>query len=226
MNKRFFYEGIADDFDELMNAFDVRRRLEVVFDQLLTDDLTGLRLLDVGCGTGRFSERAHARGAEVVALDVGPNLLRQAMARADVRAVVGDGLRLPFRDQSFDVVVSSEMIEHTTSPADAVREMARVLKPGGRLALTCPNRVWLWLVRLATALRLRPFHGYENFPSFAELERVTVANGLSVRSHVGLHPWPFQIRFLWRLSRWVDTRYGAGAWARIMINQAILADKP
>ena len=64
MSKRFFYETIAGDFDELMNAFDVRRRLEVVYDQFLTGDLAGLRLLDVGCGTGRFSERAHQRGAE------------------------------------------------------------------------------------------------------------------------------------------------------------------
>jgi len=225
MRKQYFYEEIAGDFDRLMNAFDVGRRLEVVYDQLLTGDLAGLRLLDVGCGTGRFSERARQRGAEVVALDLGPNLLRQTLARADVRPVVGDGLRLPFKDASFDVVVSSEMIEHTTNPAAAVGEMARVLKPGGRLALTCPNKVWLWLVRLATAVKLRPFDGYENFPSFRALERFADDSGLRVRSHVGLHPWPFQIRWLWRLSRWVDRRYGAGPWSRLMINQAILADK-
>lgn len=226
MNKQFFYEGIAGDFDELMNAFDVRRRLEVVYDQFLTGDLAGVRLLDVGCGTGRFSERAHQRGAEVVALDVGPNLLKQALARADVSPVVGDGLRLPFQDESFDVVVSSEMIEHTTSPVTAVGEMARVLRPGGRLALTCPNKVWLWLVRLATTVKLRPFDGYENFPSFPELERFASGNGLRIRSHIGLHPWPFQFRLLCGLSRWVDMRYGAGPWSRVMINQAILADKP
>ena len=91
MSKQFFYEDIAGDFDELMNAFDVRRRLEVVYDQFLTGDLAGLRLLDVGCGTGRFSERACQRGAEAVALDVGPNLLKRALAGADVAPVVGDG---------------------------------------------------------------------------------------------------------------------------------------
>ena len=124
------------------------------------------------------------------------------------------------------MVVSSEMIEHTTSPVTAVGEMARVLRPGGRLALTCPNKVWLWLVRLATTVKLRPFDGYENFPSFPELERFASGNGLRIRSHIGLHPWPFQFRLLCGLSRWVDMRYGAGPWSRVMINQAILADKP
>ncbi len=225
-NKRFFYEGIADDFDALMNPYDVQRRLDVVFDQLLTEDIAGLRLLDVGCGTGRFSERARRRGARVVAMDLGPRLLEITLDKADIWPVVGDGLMLPFKDEGFDVVVSSEMIEHTTNPAAAVREMARVLKPRGRLVLTCPNKAWLWSVRLATLLKLRPFQGYEHFPSFSELEKSVTVSGLVVRQHVGLHPWPFQIRPLWVLSRWIDHNYGSGRWARIMINQAILADKP
>ncbi len=159
-DKRLFYDSIAGDFDALMNPFDVGRRLDVVFERLLAGELAGLSLLDVGCGTGRFSQRARRRGAKVVALDIGTGLARMTAAKAGVRAVAGDALSLPFRDNSFDVVVSSETIEHTTSPAAAVGEMARVLRAGGRLALTCPNKLWLGPVRLASALGLRPFAGY------------------------------------------------------------------
>jgi 2-polyprenyl-3-methyl-5-hydroxy-6-metoxy-1,4-benzoquinol methylase len=223
--KIYFYEDIADNFDELMNAYDVQRRVEVLFDELLTVDLRGKLLLDLGCGTGWFSRRARARGADVVSVDLGSGLLKQVLAKARVRPVAGNALALPFRDASFDVVVSSEMIEHTTDPAQAVREMARVLKPGGPLALTCPNRAWLWLVNLATALKLRPFQGYENFPSFDLLAQMVRANGLTIAHHRGLHAWPFQATALQGLSRRVDLRFGTGPWGRWMINQAILATK-
>lgn len=223
--KIYFYEDIAADFDELMNIYDVTRRVEVMFDEMLTADLRGKLLLDLGCGTGWFSRRARERGADVVSVDLGPSLLKQVLRKAPVRPVAGSALNLPFRDSSFDVVVSSEMIEHTTDPAQAVREMARVLKPGGPLALTCPNRAWLWLVNLATHLKLRPFQGYENFPSFGMLADMVRANGLTIESHRGLHAWPFQITPLQTLSRAVDRRFGRGPWGRWMINQAVLATK-
>jgi 2-polyprenyl-3-methyl-5-hydroxy-6-metoxy-1,4-benzoquinol methylase len=223
--KVYFYENIAENFDELMNSYDVHRRVEVLFDELLTIDLHGKRVLDLGCGTGFFSRRARERGADVVSVDLGPGLLKQVMAKAHVVPVAGNALALPFRDASFDVVVSSEMIEHTTDPMQAVREMARVLKPGGPLALTCPNRAWLWLVNLATVLKLRPFQGYENFPSFNLLAQMVRATGLSIAHHRGLHAWPFQIGALQGLSRRVDRSFGSGPWGHWMINQAILAWK-
>jgi ubiquinone/menaquinone biosynthesis C-methylase UbiE len=223
--KVYFYENIAENFDELMNSYDVQRRVEVLFDELLTIDLRGKRLLDLGCGTGFFSRRARELGAEVVSVDLGPGLLKQVMAKARVVPVAGNALALPFRDASFDVVVSSEMIEHTTDPMQAVREMARVLKPGGPLALTCPNRAWLWLVNLATILKLRPFQGYENFPSFNLLAQMVRATGLTIAQHRGLHAWPFQIGVLQGLSRRVDRSFGNGPWGHWMINQAVLAWK-
>jgi 2-polyprenyl-3-methyl-5-hydroxy-6-metoxy-1,4-benzoquinol methylase len=223
--KVYFYENIAADFDTLLNSYDTQRRVEVLFDELLTMDLHGKKLLDLGCGTGWFSRRARERGAEVVSVDLGPGLLKQVLAKASVLPVAGNALALPFASGTFDVVVSSEMIEHTTDPMQAVREMARVLKPGGPLALTCPNRAWLWLVNLATVLKLRPFQGYENFPRFDELAKMVRATGLTIAQHQGLHAWPFQVTPLHGASRRVDQRFGKSAWGRWMINQAILAWK-
>jgi len=62
--KLYFYDTIADRFDELVNAYDLRRRLEIVFDELLgPGDLTGRTVLDVCCGSGWFSREAARRGA-------------------------------------------------------------------------------------------------------------------------------------------------------------------
>ena len=116
----------------------------------------GQRILDMGCGGGRHAFEAWRRGATVVALDYSESELK------DVRAVVGgmlaageiagstteapggvcngDALNLPFPDDAFDVVVCSEVLEHLWADDRAIAELFRVLKPGGRMAVTVPNR--------------------------------------------------------------------------------------
>ena len=164
---QYFYERIAERFDGLDHPDDVRRRLSVVFDECLgTTRLAGMRTLDAGCGYGVFSEAAIKRGAAVVSLDIGERLVARAIARAGSRGLVADVCRLAVRDQSFDVVISSEMLEHTDAPEQAIKELARVLRADGLLVLTTPNRVWQGAVRAASRLRLRPFRGLE------ELRRV------------------------------------------------------
>jgi 2-polyprenyl-3-methyl-5-hydroxy-6-metoxy-1,4-benzoquinol methylase len=222
---KFYFTTIAKNFDALMDPYDLQRRLDIVFDELLPGDLAGLEVLDAGCGTGWFSSLAHKRGARVTSLDLGLPLLRETTRKAVVSPIMGDSLRLPFCDGAFDALVSSEMIEHTEDPALAVREMGRVLKPGGLLALTCPNRLWLPIVKLAGQLRLRPFHGHEDSPGYRQLEGMVNQAGLRVEEHFGFHPWPFQIQFLRGVSRQVDLWFGrrlAGHW---MINQAVLGRK-
>lgn len=220
-----FYERIADRFEGLDHPADVRERLRVVFDVCLADvPLAGRRVLDAGCGYGLFSAAAAARGARVVSLDIGPRLVALARTRGGGHGVVGDACRLPVRDASFDVVIASEMLEHTAEPARAVDELTRVLEPGGVLVMTTPNRAWQPVVRLASRLRLRAFQGLENFVGWAALERACAAAGLETRLHVGFHPWPFQIG-LGRAARWVERGTGRGRLARLMVNQALLGRK-
>ena len=115
-------------------------------------------LLDHGCGWGAFSLAAAERTAAVVALDlVIPRVrfttLRAQQSGADhVAGVVGGGLpRLPFRDASFDAVVMNGVLEWiptvvpgepTAVQAERLREVARVLRPGGSLLLGIENRYW------------------------------------------------------------------------------------
>lgn len=222
---RFFYDTIADTFEGLDHPHDIRRRLEIVFDELLDDSaLHGGRVLDAGCGYGAFSRLAVKRGAKVISCDIAKNLVARASTTAQSRGVVGDACALGFRDASFATIVSSEMLEHVERAGDAVKELARVLAPGGILVLTTPNRPWQGVVRLASRLHLRPFQGYENFLWWSELEAACVAAGLQVLRHIGFHAWPFQFG-LGNLSRSVDRRLGKSFWAKLMINQAIVARK-
>lgn len=121
---------------------------------LLTVDLERLRLrsgeklLDAGCGEGRHCFGALERGAHVVGLDLdlaslraGAGDLRRRAAECDrLGALVhGNAFRLPFADGTFDKVICSEVMEHVHDYRAAARELARVTKPGGCLAITIPT---------------------------------------------------------------------------------------
>ena len=114
----------------------------------------GDRLLDLGCGAGRHAFEALRRGARVVAFDYDEAELKDmaAMAAAmdqagDVPApggsttTRGDATRLPFPDGSFDRIIAAEVLEHIPDDGTAIRELARVLRPGGTMAVTVPS--WL-----------------------------------------------------------------------------------
>lgn len=98
------------------------------------------RLLDVGCGTGALLDavrRAHP-GARAIGVDLAPEMLRVARRKLPdaVALVAADAARLPFGAESFDVVVSSSSFHYWPDPAASLRELRRVLWPGGRLAIT------------------------------------------------------------------------------------------
>lgn len=219
-SRELFYDTIADRFDGLMNGYDVERRLAVVFGRLLRDvPLSGRRVLDAGCGTGRFSERAARAGGDVVSFDIGPRLLTQTRRRCGTPPVCGDVLSLPFPDGQFDVVISSECIEHTRDPAAAAAELLRVCRPGGCVVMTCPNRFWRWSCTLAGALRIRPYQGLENWPGWLALRRWVRAAGGTIESHVGLHLFPFVVPALQPLLRRLDR--AGGRLGPIYLNQAM-----
>jgi SAM-dependent methyltransferase len=110
---------------------------ELLLDRVMSrlcGEVAGLRALDDGCGEGRFSRILAAAGAEVVALDRTERMVRAANERrcgpeAVVRAT---GERLPFRDRSFELLVSYIVLVDIPDFRAAIREMARVLRPGGR----------------------------------------------------------------------------------------------
>ncbi|MEE8169959.1 MAG: methyltransferase domain-containing protein [Phycisphaerae bacterium] len=104
---------------------------------------TAFSVLDVGCGTGIWASLVRAAGlpASVVGLDFSPEMCRRARERADTVGANGtsfvnaDSEHLPFRDGSFDLVTCSHSFHHYPHQQEVVRDMNRVLRPGGRLLL-------------------------------------------------------------------------------------------
>jgi SAM-dependent methyltransferase len=97
----------------------------------------GTRLLDVATGPGYVAGQAAERGADVVGLDVTEEMLQLARSRhPGIEFVRGDAHQLPFEDRSFDAGICNFGLLHFGRPDRAVSELARVLRPGGRAALT------------------------------------------------------------------------------------------
>jgi SAM-dependent methyltransferase len=114
----------------------------------------GTKVIDVGCGAGRHSFESYRRGADVVAFDQDAaelanvhTVLRamagagEAPASATAETVAGDALALPYPDRTFDCVIASEILEHVPADDAVIDELIRVLKIGGRLAVSVPR--WL-----------------------------------------------------------------------------------
>jgi ubiquinone/menaquinone biosynthesis C-methylase UbiE len=101
----------------------------------------GQRVLDVATGPGYVAERAAARGARPVGLDLAQGMLELARRRVGgIEFVRGDAEQLPFGDGCFDAVVGGLVINHLPRPQNAVLEAARVLAPGGAVAFSAWDR--------------------------------------------------------------------------------------
>lgn len=191
-SKMYFYESFASEFDSKMNMYDTNKRLEVFFEEFLsTEDLNGKSLLDAGCGTGWFSKIASEKGASVTSMDLGENLLAEVAKKCDSKRVVGSILEIPFPENTFDVVVSSEVIEHTPDPYKALHEIYRVLKPGGIMVLSTPNKFWYWTLWVANVLKLRPYQGLENWSGYFQLKKECKKAGFKLEKTAGVHIIPF-----------------------------------
>lgn len=145
------------------------------------------RILDVGCGGGFVSEALAAADCDVVGVDVASTNIRAAISRPHVATYLrADAHRLPFRSESFDGVVVSEVLEHVADPGRVLGEAARVLRPGGRVLFSGPNRTRLSrlvLIDLAQRRRLTRLlpaglHRWEAFVGPRRLTELAAAAAL------------------------------------------------
>lgn len=160
--------------------------------------LAGARVLDVGCGGGLFSEALAASGAQVVAIDLAPEVLGVARLH-----LIESGRQVDYRETgaealaaaepgSFDVVACMEMLEHVPDPAAVIRACAALLKPGGQLFLSTINRTpaafALAIVgaEYVAGLLPRGTHHYQQFLRPAELDTALRRAGLVLREVRGL----------------------------------------
>jgi ubiquinone/menaquinone biosynthesis C-methylase UbiE len=117
--------------------YGVRRRLEAL--QSLTS-FEGKTVLDIGCGFGAYGLATEKRGAKI---SVGVDINREYIKRSALSfLVLADAHVLPFRDSCFDIVLMVEVLEHLSHEVEALKEARRVLKKGGLLLLTVPNKFY------------------------------------------------------------------------------------
>ncbi len=114
-----------------------RRRLEMIV-TAAGERIRG-RLLENGCGVGMYVEHLAPLGGRVIGLEYDFERAAQAAARS-TGILNAAGEALPFPDASFNLILSHEVLEHVQDDHQAVREILRVLKPGGRAVIFCPNR--------------------------------------------------------------------------------------
>lgn len=168
--------------------------------------LAGARVCDVGCGGGLLSEAMAARGAEVVGIDLGEDVIGVARLH-----LLESGLAVDYRfigvealaasePASFDAVTCMELLEHVPDPAAVVAACAALLKPGGRLFLSTLNRTpkafALAVLGAEYLLGLLPrgTHQYARFIRPAELGRWLRAAGMDLEDLSGLRYDPLQRR--------------------------------
>jgi SAM-dependent methyltransferase len=150
------------------------------------------RVLDIGCGTGELARRIRDEhpATAVVGCDFSAGMLAHAQAKNQAASwVQGDACRLPFRDGSFDVVISTEAFHWFPDQDAALREAWRVLAPGGRLLLALiagPPPVVNRIVRVGSRLVGEPFY----WPTRSELSGMLERAGFGVENCRRLFRFP------------------------------------
>jgi SAM-dependent methyltransferase len=162
--------------------------------------ITGLKVLDLACGTGYGAGVLRAKACQVVSVDINADALEFGRARYGLHAVRADAEALPFAGGSFGAVVSFETVEHLANPGRFLAELARVLRPDGIVVLSTPN--------LERSAGNNPYH--LNEMSLTGLLGLCVDSGFRAACIMGQH-WRLRgsafarvkglRRFAWKIQR-------------------------
>ena len=175
-----------------MSPYDVTQRIGLI-KAWIPSEARELSCLEMGCGTGRISEAVFELVGELTVADISEKLAKKVGERLGVRWNRQDACELQFPENAFDLIVSSECIEHTQDPRQALKEMARVLKPGGTIVVTSPNKAWYPLLWLSMVTKVRRFTGNENWLFPWEAKSVLEENGMCDMKLGGCHLFPWQV---------------------------------
>jgi 2-polyprenyl-6-hydroxyphenyl methylase/3-demethylubiquinone-9 3-methyltransferase len=163
------------------------------------------KILDVGCGAGLISNELAKDGYELHGVDQSASSIevakRHAPRGSKVHYSAGDAFALPYEDQSFDVVMLLDFLEHVEDPAAAIKEAGRVLKPNGMMLFYTFNRTWIAGLLAVKAVEFiakdcpKNFHLLSMFIKPVELQQMLEGAKVKFVEFRGLRPiifhWPF-----------------------------------
>jgi ubiquinone/menaquinone biosynthesis C-methylase UbiE len=186
----------------------------------LVGSLAGQRLLDVGCGDGALALEFARRGAAVVGLDADPEMIAAAQQHigrtsSQMQFIEGQAENLPFHHETFDRVVAVTVLCFVCDAERAIVEMARVLRPGGRLVIGELGSRSLW----AAHRRIRGWLGNPTwrsamFRTAKELRNFVQAaglNGIEIRGAVHYPPCAIAARVLAPIDIWIGQKTTFGS---------------
>jgi coenzyme F420 hydrogenase subunit beta len=226
---RAFWDSVADEYvhDGRTMAETHFQRFERAFAHFRPN--RRMRALNIWSRNGEAIDyfRCRAPDIELVNAEVSPRLIEKARARHPAEAFVNTDLgSLPFADNEFDFVLSLETLEHAPDPLGFLRELARVLRPGGRLVLSCPPataELPLWLYE-----RFLPNHGEgpHRFLSSREVKRLLQAAGLELKRHESTLFIPAGPHLLRRVEPLVERIAANTPLAELGIRQFFVCERP
>lgn len=127
--------------DSNIDKYSIEKRRNFIKQNLETNNK--MRILDVGCGYGFYTEKCSAYASEVIGIDIFKEHLHIAKGRKrdNTYLILNTAEHLAFKDDTFDAIICIEVLEHIPLDESAVKEFSRILKPGGVLIVTGPNKL-------------------------------------------------------------------------------------
>lgn len=142
LNLRNFYEKEFQwSFDNIYSydEFASIRKVKIIINEMQKQKVKN-KILDVGCGGGLLDRKiAKKLNIKIIACDISQTLLKQLPLNKNVKLVNADAFKLPFKNNSFKYVLSSEVLEHFANPQITLKEIYRVLNFKGKVFITVPN---------------------------------------------------------------------------------------
>ena len=166
-----YYEKKADEYDIIKETFESPRLYKKIMYSLRVEKMMAMleleasdRVLEIGCGEGYYTKKVLQISKNVIATDISERFLRKAKRNTGNMAegyVCCPAENLPFPDNSFDKVLMSEVIEHLLDWREGAKEIRRVLKPGGIMVISTPNKLSYFNVicHIKILLRNEPHDG-------------------------------------------------------------------
>ncbi len=147
MDDRTHFDKIAEEFDNKFSPYftkagqwRVRRRISFFIEHANINE--GSKILEIGCGTGEYTQHLAATGADICAVDISSRMIQLAKKKClfyDVKFEIADMLDLPYSSGYFDAVVGNTILHHSYNLNSVFSEIRRVLKNHGRIAFSEPN---------------------------------------------------------------------------------------